>query len=158
MNPYNQGHSVAVNMCVVVRMCFFQDFLMFLCNNCVKFSLILGSSFLLLNPCNQSDSVAVKVCAHLGTNLTIACNIQDSAAAWLGPNFENPELISPSMVTASWLNGMVELKFISNAPPCILSSATIDNVQQSADGLDLFCRTNLPDRSGANISIIVISE
>ena len=132
---------------------------MFLCNNCVKFSLILGSSFLSVDPCEQNQSVAVSVCVQVGTSLTIACNVQDSsAAAWLDPNFENAAFISSSISMMTWLNGMVELKFINQTPTCILSSATFDNVQPSVDGLDLFCRTHVPGRSGANISIIVVGE
>ena len=129
-----------------------------LCGNCVKYFYILGTSFLLLDPCNEGHSVAVNVCVQVGASLTIACNVQDSAAAWLGPNFENPAFISSSVSMMTWLNDMVDLKFINQTPTCILSSATIDNVQQSVDGLDLFCWTHIPGRSGANISITVIGE
>ena len=137
---------------------FSQDLPMFSCNHCVKYSLLLGSTILWLDPCNQGQSVAVKVCVQVGTSLTIACNVQDTAAAWLGPNLENPAFISSSVSMVSWLNDMVDLKFVNQTPTCILSSATIDNVQPSLDGLELFCRTHIPGRSGANFSIVVLGE
>ena len=139
-------------------MCFSQDFPMSFCDNCVKYFLLLGSMFLSVDPCNEDQSVAVDVCVLVGTSLAIVCNVQDTAAAWRSPDFESTASISASIPMLTRLNDMVELNFMNQSSTCILSNATIDNVQPSLDGLDIFCWTHIPGRSRANFSIVVIGE
>ena len=111
-----------------------------------------------MDPCNQNRSVVVNVCVLVGASLTIVCNVHDTAAAWLSPDFESTASVSASVPMMTRLNNTVELKFISQTYTCVLSSATIHNVQPSLDGLDLFCGTHVPGRNGANISVGVIGQ
>ena len=126
-------------------------------DNCVKYSLFLGSLVLSVDLCNQNQSIAVKVCVLVGTSLAIVCNVQGTSVAWLSPNFTTAVILQIDPMFTK-LNDMVDLNFMNQTHSCLLSNATIDNVQPSVDGLDLSCRLNSPEGSHANISIVVIGE
>ena len=132
------------------------------CCNCINFHLISGDSFLKVDPCNSKDSVTVTVCVSVGTNLTISCNLHDTSAAWMSPQFESPALISPTIPTKTRLNNTVVLQFIrssyNDTTICLLSDAIIQNVQPSVNGVNIVCSPNVHGRSRANITIFTIGE
>ena len=102
------------------------------------------------NFCNGSKTHFSSAASFLpGENVTITCSVPELGMAWYSPLFdefdESPVLMAPllGVTRGARLDGAITFNLnelvSSPNPPCIITTATIANIQESLQGLRLIC-------------------
>ena len=101
-----------------------------------------GSATLIADQCtdlNKHFNTTIRVLQ--GTNVTLTCSVVDTGVRWNSSQFAKPVRVDNNEPNAMELGSSITFQFdtTSLAPLCTNATATITDIQQSMDGLDLTC-------------------
>ena len=92
-----------------------------------------------------------RACFVPGQNVTITCSLPNAIIIWDSPQFtlEALPLSTTGATSGTRLDGAIVFNLtneIAGSPPCVTTTATIANIQESMQGLSLTCSdaNNMP--------------
>ena len=112
------------------------------------------------NFCNGSMTTFSNTASFLpGQDVTITCSLPNADVAWISPQFTSLPVVLSSVVgtSSTRLDGAIVFKLtnvIAGPPPCVSTTATIANIQESMQGLNLSCSDGVSLLATVNIDVI----
>ena len=99
-----------------------------------------GDVTLTANQCTEPDRLFNNtVSVFPGSNITLTCSMVDTGVWWNSSQFTMPLRIESGSMTGAESGITLQLDTVSTSPLCSNATATITNIQQSMDGLELTC-------------------
>ena len=99
-----------------------------------------GDVTLTANQCTEPDQLFNSTVSVLpGSNITLTCSVEAVAVRWNSSQFAMP-VTNDGLHMAAMKSGITfQLDTASASPLCFSATATITNINESMDGLDLTC-------------------
>ena len=104
-----------------------------------------GNVTLTANECTEPDQLFNSIVSVLpGTNITLTCSVVATSMWWNSSQFAMPLLLTNIGVPVLESGITLQLDTATVSPTCASATATITNIQESMDGLDLTCYNGIP--------------
>ena len=118
-----------------------------------------GDVTLTANQCTGTDQLFNSTVSVLpGSNITLTCSVLDSVVRWNSSLFAMPLRVGLVQMTAVESGITFQLDTVSINPTCANATATITNIQESMDGLDLMCFNVLPPGFTSTVLFSVVGK
>ena len=111
------------------------------------------------NECIEPDQLFNRTVSVLpGSNVSLTCSILDTGVKWKSSWFTMPVELDIGEMSSVESGIALQLDTISTNPLCSNATATITNIQDTMDGLDITCYNILPPGFTSTVLLDVIGK
>ena len=119
-----------------------------------------GNVTLTANQCTEPDQLFNSTVSVLpGSNITLTCSLVATDVSWNSSQFTMPIEVNGGQMTGAESGITLQLDTVSTSPTCSNATATVTNIQETMDGLDLTCYNVVPTQEfSSTVMFDVIGE